>query len=191
MTFKSKNQVKIDIVLSYDKWNHILRRKSQLNIPDASKINAQHNYTLSRLMTNQQNDCKPSEDSDQSGYPQMPRLIWVFAGHMLFCWFCHETAQIWKRTSNHIPRDKRNLVDGENYSTCCLRRAWARRICLCSSFSNTCACGTFRYFPFVHIVLEEFDYTARVQHVLHTTWCSWVEVVLDNISLSRLIRVFY
>ena len=37
----------------------------------------------------------------------------------------------------------------------------------------------------------EFDYTARVQHVLHTTGCSLVEVVLDNISLSRLIRVFY
>ena len=25
--------------------------------------------------------------------------------------------------------------------------------------------------------LEEFDYTARVQHVLHTTGYSWVEVV--------------
>ena len=36
-----------------------------------------------------------------------------------------------------------------------------------------------------HCFLEEFDYTARVQHVLHTTWYNWVEVVLDNISLSR------
>ena len=30
-------------------------------------------------------------------------------------------------------------------------------------------------------------YTARVQHVLHTTGYSWIKVVLDNISLSRLI----
>ena len=41
------------------------------------------------------------------------------------------------------------------------------------------------------LFLEEFDYSARVQHVLHTTRCSWVEAVLDNILLSRLIRVFY
>ena len=27
-------------------------------------------------------------------------------------------------------------------------------------------CETFRSFPFVHIVLEEFDYTARIQHAL-------------------------
>ena len=47
-----------------------------------------------------------------------------------------------------------------------------RRIYLWPSFSNTCACGTLRSFPFVHIVLEEFDYTARVQHVLHTTGCN-------------------
>ena len=31
---------------------------------------------------------------------------------------------------------------------------------------NADACGIFRYFPFVYIVLEEFDYTARVQHAL-------------------------
>ena len=31
-----------------------------------------------------------SEDSDQTG--RMPRLIWVFAGHTPFCWFCHEVA---------------------------------------------------------------------------------------------------
>ena len=41
-----------------------------------------------------------------------------------------------------------------------------------SSFSNNCACGTFRSFPFVHIVLQAFDYTARVKNVLHTTGCS-------------------
>ena len=37
---------------------------------------------------------------------------------------------------------------------CHLRRAWARRIYLWPSFSNTCACGTFRSFPFVHIVFR-------------------------------------
>ena len=31
-----------------------------------------------------------SEDSDQTG--QMPRLIWVFAGRTVTCWFCHEAA---------------------------------------------------------------------------------------------------
>ena len=53
-----------------------------------------------------------------------------------------------------------------------LCRASARHIYLSPPFSNTCAYGTFRSFPFVNIVLEEFDYTARVQHVLHTTGCS-------------------
>ena len=48
--------------------------------------------------------------------------------------------------------------------------------------------GLFHLFT---LFLEEFDYTARVQHVLHTTRYSLVEVVLENISLSRLIRVFY
>ena len=33
-----------------------------------------------------------SEVSDQTG--RMPRLIWVFAGSTLFCWFCHAEAQI-------------------------------------------------------------------------------------------------
>ena len=33
-----------------------------------------------------------SEDSDQTGL--MPRLIWVFAGRMPFCWVCHAAAQI-------------------------------------------------------------------------------------------------
>ena len=47
-----------------------------------------------------------------------------------------------------------------------LRRAWARRIYLLPSVLNTCRCGTFRYFPVVHIVLEESDYIARVQHAL-------------------------
>ena len=41
------------------------------------------------------------------------------------------------------------------------------------------------------LLLEEIDDTARVQHVLRTTGCSWGEVVLDNILLCRLIRVFY
>ena len=50
-----------------------------------------------------------------------------------------------------------------------LRRARARSLYLSPSFANTCACGTFRSFPFVHIGLEEFAYTARVEHVLHTT----------------------
>ena len=49
----------------------------------------------------------------------------------------------------------------------------------------------FGLFHLFTLFLEEFDYTARVQHVLHTTGCSWVAVVLDNISLSRLIRVFF
>ena len=33
-----------------------------------------------------------SEDSDQTR--QMPRLIWVFAGRMSSCWFCHAVAHI-------------------------------------------------------------------------------------------------
>ena len=36
-----------------------------------------------------------SADSDQTG--QMPRLIWVFAGRTVICWFCHEAAQILKK----------------------------------------------------------------------------------------------
>ena len=35
-----------------------------------------------------------SKDSDQTR--QMPRLIWVFAGHTSFCWFCHAAAQMWR-----------------------------------------------------------------------------------------------
>ena len=34
-----------------------------------------------------------SEDSDLTG--RMPRLIWVFAGRTLFCWFCHVAAHIY------------------------------------------------------------------------------------------------
>ena len=44
-------------------------------------------------------------------------------------------------------------------------------------------------FGLLHLLtlfLEEFDYTASIQQVLHTTGYNWVEVVLDNISLSRL-----
>ena len=33
-----------------------------------------------------------SKDSDQT--VRMPRLIWVFAGHASFCWFCHEVAHV-------------------------------------------------------------------------------------------------
>ena len=33
-----------------------------------------------------------SEDPDQTG--RMPRLIWVFAGALSFCWFCHEAAHL-------------------------------------------------------------------------------------------------
>ena len=34
-----------------------------------------------------------SEDSDQTG--RMPMLIWVFTGHMRFCWFCREVAEVY------------------------------------------------------------------------------------------------
>ena len=47
-----------------------------------------------------------------------------------------------------------------------LFQVWARSIYLFPSVSNTCACGTFRYFPLFTLFLEEFDYTARVQHAL-------------------------
>ena len=33
-----------------------------------------------------------SEDSDHTGHS--PSLIWVFARHTLFCWFCHEVAHL-------------------------------------------------------------------------------------------------
>ena len=75
---------------------------------------------------NQQNDCAPSEDSDQPGHP--PSLIRVFAvrmkkawllsyplsaqrrcpgwsesslGAQSFCWFCHEAARIGFLWANH------------------------------------------------------------------------------------------
>ena len=35
-----------------------------------------------------------SEDSDQTG--RMPRLTWVIAGRMIFCWFCHAPAQMFQ-----------------------------------------------------------------------------------------------
>ena len=42
------------------------------------------------------------------------------------------------------------------------------------------------------LFLEKFDYTARVQRDLHVAvGCTGAEIVLDNISLCRLIRVFY
>ena len=33
------------------------------------------------------------DDSDQTG--RMRRVIWVFAGRTVFCWFCHEAAHIY------------------------------------------------------------------------------------------------
>ena len=56
------------------------------------------------------------------------------------------------------------------------------------SLRRSCACGPFRYFPFVQIVFR------RVRlYCFNTTrtGCSWAEVVLDNIWLCMLIRVFY
>ena len=43
-----------------------------------------------------------SEDSDQTG--RMPRLIWVFAGRTVFCWFCHEVAHFltWKDFRSYV-----------------------------------------------------------------------------------------
>ena len=47
-----------------------------------------------------------SEYSDQIG--RMPRLIWVFAAHTPFCWFCHEAAKmclsqpLWKGYLPHM-----------------------------------------------------------------------------------------
>ena len=82
----------------------------------------------------------------------------------------------------------RVLCNYLNIATWLINAAHGCGIYICG---RSCACGTFQSFPFVHIVLEEFDYTARVQHVLHTTGYSWVELFLDNISLSRLIRVFF
>ena len=64
------------------------------------------NWAASRQ--NQQNECAPSEDSDQSGHPLYScgqwRLWsdWADAqaelslrwAHMLFCWFCHAADQL-------------------------------------------------------------------------------------------------
>ena len=47
-----------------------------VNAVAAKEVVPEHLY-MSRLMTNQQNDCEPSQDSDQSGHP--PSLIRVFA----------------------------------------------------------------------------------------------------------------
>ena len=68
------------------------------------------------LGQNQQSECALSEDSDQPGLSawrkigslathvahskdsdqpgRMPRLIWVFAGRILICWFCHVAAHL-------------------------------------------------------------------------------------------------
>ena len=77
-------------------------------------------YIWATSWQNQQNDCAPSEDSDQPGHP--PSLTRVFAvrmkkawvlsyplsaqqrlwslslrwAHMPFCWFCHEAAHIFR-----------------------------------------------------------------------------------------------
>ena len=47
-----------------------------------------------------------------------------------------------------------------------LRRARARRIYLFPSVSKTCTCGLFGIFHLFTLFLEEFDYTAGVQHAL-------------------------
>ena len=64
-------------------------------------------------------------------------------------------------------------------------------VCKDSKFIYAAHVELFGLFHLFTLILDEFDYTARVQHVLHTTGYNWVEVELDNISLSRLIRVFY
>ena len=40
-----------------------------------------------------------SEDSDQTG--RMPRLLWVFAGRTVTCWFCHVAAHIFSVSVLH------------------------------------------------------------------------------------------
>ena len=93
------------------------RRDQNLGHCTESQLNLTF-YHISRLMTNQQNYCTPSEDSDQPGHP--PNLIGVSAvcsmgswrpnvsscgqrrlgwsefslGAHSFCWFCHEAAHI-------------------------------------------------------------------------------------------------
>ena len=39
-----------------------------------------------------------SKDSDQTG--RVPRLIWVFAGHTPYCWFCRDAVQMRWQESN-------------------------------------------------------------------------------------------
>ena len=72
-----------------------------------------------------------------------------------------------------------------------LRRAWAGVYICGRLFRIPAHAELFDLLHLFTLFLEEFDYSARVQHVLHTTRCSWVEAVLDNILLSRLITVFY
>ena len=57
-----------------------------------------------------------SEDSDQTGW--LPRLIWVFAGRTLTCWFCHVSAHLWSFYLNLTNKRRRKVI---------IRRLWLLR----------------------------------------------------------------
>ena len=49
------------------------------------------------------------EDSDQTG--GMPRLIWVFAGRTLICWFCHVAAQMFEHAVSCTKSNERMVLN--------------------------------------------------------------------------------
>ena len=78
---------------------------------------------------NQQNDCAPSQDSDQSGHP--PSLIWVFAvrsmGSYQYIAYCVASHVVicncitWEMNKFGI----RNTSEGPKLSSCGQRRLWS------------------------------------------------------------------
>ena len=53
-----------------------------------------------------------SEYSDQNG--RMPRLTWVFAGRLSFCWFCHAAAHMYIQLTKSVITLSRGLVPEED-----------------------------------------------------------------------------
>ena len=73
-----------------------------------------------------------SEDSDQTGH--MPRLIWVFIGHMSFCWFCREVAHMCKVYRNDPKFRQRDLgKQCRLWTDCSWRNSLIRASTVCHS----------------------------------------------------------
>ena len=143
-----------DVMQTYAKdW----RKKKESNIRPVYK------EIWASTWQNQQNECAPSEDSDQPRHPpslisvfavrmkkawvlsyplsaqRMPRVTWVFAGCTLICWFCHVTA--------HITFDILILIltwiFDTTFSGLTVGGDWYFSFCTASSASATIGCAHF------------------------------------------------